>query len=62
MKTILIAALIVSDDDREDDTAPVSEPEPSPLDLLLARLLYETKKGRDPDIWSIDPHGQIFTI
>ncbi|HBT77356.1 MAG TPA: hypothetical protein DEB39_10650 [Planctomycetaceae bacterium] len=58
MKTILIAALVMTDDDnRDENDSRVPDPEPNPLDLLFARLLYETKKGRNPDIWSIDPHG-----
>lgn len=48
MKIILIATLVI-DDDCEEQASPVQEPDVNPLDMLLARLLHETKKGRNPE-------------
>jgi len=60
MKKILIQIAITFDDDSEEQPEPV--PPQNPLTLLLERLLFETKNGRNSELWEVDPHGTIFTV
>ena len=63
MKTILITAMIVVDDDHFDENdSLVPDPAPDPLDDLLAALIHQSRPKRNPDIWRADPHGTVFTL
>ncbi len=63
MKMILIATLVMIDDDnRDENDSCVPDPAPNPLDDLLAALIHQSRRKPNPEPWSIDPHGKIFTI
>ena len=58
MKTILIATIMVVDDDnRDENDSFVPDPAPNPLDDLLAALIHQSRRKPNPDIWSAEPHG-----
>ncbi|MCL2306308.1 MAG: hypothetical protein FWC43_13265 [Planctomycetaceae bacterium] len=51
MKKIHIQIVITFDDDPESKPAPV--PPKNPLTLLLERLLFETRNGRNSKQWDV---------
>jgi hypothetical protein len=62
MNKMIIFAMVIERDDRDDNTEqqPVPDSNPNSPDKLLRQLQNEVQYGRNSNVWRIDEYGTVF--